>query len=153
MTLVDLMENDWLTPETRAVIIEFVLYNPNSNLFAVSSMTFEFLPTGCKLLLPGEHNSSHCFFFLMLLDVFDGQYPVQSKVSSESDAVISYRFIIIVAVIPVYKMDLIRLDRYIGSFMITVMVSEILTFIYIIYYIYREVKVFKVQGKKYFNVG
>lgn len=89
----------------------------------------------------------------MLLDVFDGQYPVQSKVSSESDAVISYRFIIIVAVIPVYKMDLIRLDRYIGSFMITVMVSEILTFIYIIYYIYREVKVFKVQGKKYFNVG
>jgi len=40
---------EWLTPETRAVVIEFVLYNANMNLFAVSSMTFEFLNTGCML--------------------------------------------------------------------------------------------------------
>ena len=49
-------------------------------------------------------------------------------------------------------MDLIRLDRYIGSFMITVMVAEILTFLFIGYFIYREAKIFKAQGKKYFKV-
>lgn len=45
-----LRDNEWLTPETRAVIIEFVIYNANTNLFAASSMTFEFLPTGCKFM-------------------------------------------------------------------------------------------------------
>ena len=61
-------------------------------------------------------------------------------------------FPVFTAVIPVYKMNLIRLDRYIGSFMITVMVSEILTFLYIVYFIYTEAKSFKALGKKYFKV-
>ena len=47
-TINDLMSSEWLAPETRAVIIEFVIYNSNVNLFAVSSMTFEFLPTGSE---------------------------------------------------------------------------------------------------------
>ena len=36
--------------------------------------------------------------------------------------------------------------------MITVMVSEILTFLYIVYFIYTEAKSFKALGKKYFKV-
>ena len=47
-TLNTLKENEWLTSETRAVLVEFVLYNPNLNVFAVFSLTFEFLVTGCK---------------------------------------------------------------------------------------------------------
>lgn len=97
----DLASNDWLTPETRAVVIEFVLYNANLNLFAVSSMTFEFLPTG--------------------------------------------------TILPVYKMTLIRLDRYNGTFTIVFLVSEILSLFYFIYYIYTECKAFKALGKKYFK--
>lgn len=54
--------------------------------------------------------------------------------------------------VPVYKMNLIKLDRYIGTFMLTVMVSEILTFIYIIYYIVKEIRTFKTLGRKYFKV-
>jgi len=101
-TINDLMNYEWLTPETRAVVVEFVIYNSNVNLFAVSSMTFEFLPTG--------------------------------------------------TILPTYKMNLIRFDRYIGSFMITVMVSELLTFVYVIWFIYKEVKTFKAIGyKKYFK--
>ena len=49
-------------------------------------------------------------------------------------------------------MNLIKLDRYIGTFMLTVMVSEILTFIYIIYYIVKEIRTFKTLGRKYFKV-
>lgn len=59
----------------------------------------------------------------------------------------------ITAILPTYKMNLIRFDRYIGSFMITVMVSELLTFVYVIWFIYKEVKTFKAIGyKKYFKV-
>lgn len=56
------------------------------------------------------------------------------------------------AVIPVYKMNLIKLDRYIGSYMITVMVAELLTFLYVFYFMYCEIKEFKKLGKKYFKV-
>lgn len=56
------------------------------------------------------------------------------------------------AVVPVYKMKIIRLDRYIGTYMITVMVSEILTFLFVIFFIYKECKSFKALGKKYFKV-
>ena len=70
----------------------------------------------------------------------------------QSNCIKFSHFSVFTAVIPVYKMNLIRLDRYIGSFMITVMVSEILTFLYIVYFIYTEAKSFKALGKKYFKV-
>ena len=57
------------------------------------------------------------------------------------------------AILPVYKMNLIRFDRYIGASMIMVMVSEILTLLYTVWFIYKEIKVFKSIGyKKYFQV-
>jgi len=64
-----------------------------------------------------------------------------------------YNVWVFVAVVPVYKMNLIRLDRYIGSYMITVMVSEILTFLYIIYFFYREIKTFRASKGKYFKAS
>ena len=42
----DLITNDWIDRQTRAVIVEFSLYNPSSNLLAVMSYYYEVLPSG-----------------------------------------------------------------------------------------------------------
>ena len=42
----DLIENDWIDRQTRAVLVEFSLYNPPSNLLAVMTYYFEVLPSG-----------------------------------------------------------------------------------------------------------
>ena len=38
--------NNWIDRQTRAVIIEFSVFNPNINLIGVAEITVEFLPTG-----------------------------------------------------------------------------------------------------------
>ena len=40
------MKNDWIDRQTRAVIVEFALYNPSTNLLAVMSYYYEVLPSG-----------------------------------------------------------------------------------------------------------
>ena len=42
----DLITNNWIDSQTRAVIIEFSLFNPSSNILAVMSYFFEVLPSG-----------------------------------------------------------------------------------------------------------
>lgn len=46
-----LKDIEWIDPQTRAVFVEFNLYNSAVNLFAVSYILFEFLPTGCECAL------------------------------------------------------------------------------------------------------
>lgn len=41
--------NRWITRGTRAVIIDFTVYNANVNLFCVIKLIVEFLPTGGML--------------------------------------------------------------------------------------------------------
>jgi hypothetical protein len=41
-----LQTNDWIDRQTRAVFVEFNLFNPNINMFAYCYMLFEILPTG-----------------------------------------------------------------------------------------------------------
>jgi hypothetical protein len=41
-----LEENNWLDKQTRAVFVEFNVYNPNVNLFTYCYLLIEFLPTG-----------------------------------------------------------------------------------------------------------
>ena len=41
-----LKEFDWIDRQTRALFIEFTLFNPNLNLFSHNLILFEFLPTG-----------------------------------------------------------------------------------------------------------
>ena len=43
--------NNWFDRQTRAVIIEFSVFNPNVNLIVVSEITIEFLPTGTIVTL------------------------------------------------------------------------------------------------------
>lgn len=50
-----LKENMWVDLYTRAVFIEFVLYNPNMNMFAVSQLLVEFPPTGGAVPFPRFH--------------------------------------------------------------------------------------------------
>jgi polycystin 1L2 len=58
----DLLKNfSWLDRQTRALFIEFSLYNPNVNLFAYSTILFEILPTGNII-------KSYKFYPLSLLD-------------------------------------------------------------------------------------
>ena len=42
----DLMKNNWIDRQTRAVLVEFSLYNPSSNLLAVMTYYYEVLPAG-----------------------------------------------------------------------------------------------------------
>ncbi|XP_013390791.1 polycystic kidney disease protein 1-like 2 [Lingula anatina] len=44
--LADLQEFKWIDQRTRAVFLEFTLYNPQVNLFSVAQLLFEFHPTG-----------------------------------------------------------------------------------------------------------
>ena len=44
-----LQKMDWIDLQTRAVIAEFSVYNPNINLLMVSSILIEFLPSGSVL--------------------------------------------------------------------------------------------------------
>jgi polycystin 1L2 len=44
-----LQKNGWIDRQTRAVIVEFTVYNPNINMFAVAEIIFEFLPSGTIL--------------------------------------------------------------------------------------------------------
>jgi polycystin 1L2 len=41
-----LQKNNWIDRQTRAVIIEFSIFNPNINLIAVAEILIEILPTG-----------------------------------------------------------------------------------------------------------
>ncbi len=42
----DLQQKTWIDQRTRALFIEFSLYNPSLNLFTYSTILFEYLPTG-----------------------------------------------------------------------------------------------------------
>jgi hypothetical protein len=41
-----LEQNNWIDRQTRAVFVEFSVFNPNLNMFAHCYIAFEFLPTG-----------------------------------------------------------------------------------------------------------
>ena len=44
--LLALQQSNWIDKRTRAVFIEFTLYNPNLNLFSFCEMLFEIIPSG-----------------------------------------------------------------------------------------------------------
>jgi len=44
----DIQSNKWIDNHTRAVFVEFNLYNPNNNLWGVCLYLLEFLQTGGK---------------------------------------------------------------------------------------------------------
>lgn len=72
----DLMNNEWIDRQTRAVIVEFSLYNPSSNLLAVMSYYVEVLPSGFAgtfksygivPLTPTNSQAHDIYLFLVLL--------------------------------------------------------------------------------------
>ena len=42
----DLSENNWIDRRTRALIVEFSIFNSNTNILVIANYFFEFLPTG-----------------------------------------------------------------------------------------------------------
>ena len=50
--MAELMSNEWIDIYTRAVFIEFTVYNPNINLFAFINLLMEFPETGSILPYP-----------------------------------------------------------------------------------------------------
>lgn len=46
-----IIDSNWMDQQTRAVFLEFVLYNPTLNGHVMSQMLVEFPPTGGKLSL------------------------------------------------------------------------------------------------------
>ncbi|XP_078352373.1 polycystin family receptor for egg jelly-like [Oculina patagonica] len=76
----DLIKNNWIDSQTRAVIVEFSLFNPSSNLLSVMSYFFEALPSGYSgtfknygiLPLNSTDSQAHdtYLFFVLLFGVF-----------------------------------------------------------------------------------
>ena len=44
--LLTLQQNKWLNNHTRAIFLEFSVYNANLNLFGISTLVAEFIPGG-----------------------------------------------------------------------------------------------------------
>lgn len=76
----DLMRNNWIDSRTRAVIVEFSLFNPSTNLLTVASYFYEALPSGFSgtfksygiLPLASTDSQAHdtYLFFVLLFGVF-----------------------------------------------------------------------------------
>lgn len=96
-----LEKSDWIDERTRAVFVEFSVYNAQVNLFGVVTMVAEFLPGG--------------------------------------------------GVVPFYRLEVIRLMRYHQGFGAFVLACELGYVIYTIYFIVREAKKFRLEGRDYFK--
>lgn len=76
----DLVENNWIDSRTRAVIVEFSLLNPSTNIISVMSYFYEILPSGFSgtfksygmLPLASTDSQAHnaYLFFVLLFGVF-----------------------------------------------------------------------------------
>ena len=76
----DLVENSWIDSRTRAVIVEFSLLNPSTNILSVMSYFYEILPSGFSgtfksygmLPLASTDSQAHntYLFFVLLFGVF-----------------------------------------------------------------------------------
>lgn len=59
---------------------------------------------------------------------------------------------VVSAALGFFRFHVLRLNRYTGSFMFAVLAAEILTFIFIIYYIQSEIKKIVKMKTAYFQV-
>jgi hypothetical protein len=66
LTLLQL--NSWIDSQTRAVIIEFSIFNPNINLIGVAEIIVEFLPTG-SILTSARFDPINIFTHLSLFQL------------------------------------------------------------------------------------
>ena len=76
----DLVKNNWIDSRTRAVIVEFSLFNPSTNILSVMSYFYEILPSGFSgtfksygmLPLASTDSQAHntYLFFVLLFGVF-----------------------------------------------------------------------------------
>lgn len=41
-----LQKLNWIDRQTRSIFIEFIIYNPNINMFSITTLLFEILPSG-----------------------------------------------------------------------------------------------------------
>ena len=76
----DLVKNNWIDSRTRAVIVEFSLFNPSTNILSVMSYFYEKLPSGFSgtfksygilPLTPTDSQAHNTYlFFVLLFGVF-----------------------------------------------------------------------------------
>jgi hypothetical protein len=69
-----MQQNNWIDRQTRAVFLEYPLYNANINLFSYCLVLFEFLPTGTIV-------SSFRFDPINLLSLQQGAYSFNIMIS------------------------------------------------------------------------
>jgi hypothetical protein len=63
-----LQMNSWIDRQTRAVIVEFSIFNPNTNLIIAAQIVVEFLPTGA-ILTSARFDPINIFIKLSLFQV------------------------------------------------------------------------------------
>jgi polycystin 2 len=60
--LKDLADNSWLDRGTRAVFVDFSLYNPNWNYYCIATIAFEFSPSGA-CVASGKFRTVELFYY------------------------------------------------------------------------------------------
>ena len=96
----DLKLNEWVDKYTRAIFVEFTVYNGYSNLYCVTNLLLEFTAAG--------------------------------------------------GVVPFIQLLSTRIDRYVGNFLIFVLVCEVSFVLFTLFFTYREFKRFlKTEFKDY----
>lgn len=86
----DLKSNDWVDKYTRAVFVEFTVYNGHSNLYCVANLLLEFTAAG--------------------------------------------------GVVPFIQLLSTRIDRYVGNFLLFVLICEVSFVLFTLVFTYREFK-------------
>ncbi len=69
-----MQQNNWIDRQTRAVFLEYAIFNPNINLFSYCLVLFELLPTGTVV-------SSFRFDPINLLSLQQGAYSFSIMIS------------------------------------------------------------------------
>ena len=127
----ELMQYKWIDGLTRAVFVEFLLYNPNVNLYAISMLNFEFPETG--------GNWKHFCEYLKTNE------QINNSLGNTFPCNFTGCFVY-------YKFHIMRLDRYVGAYTYVIIAAEIGVALFLLYFMIREFRKWLKQRKQYFKV-
>ena len=94
-----LSENNWIDRRTRALIVEFSIFNSNVNILVIANYFFEFLPTG------GVYTN----FRMEMLDLHGSE-------TSLVQLILFCRLLVIVMMVAYFVNELVKMCRLKGSY-------------------------------------
>jgi len=95
----DLSKNNWMDRRTRALIVEFSIFNSNMNILVIANYFFEFLPAG------GVYSNVR----IEMLDLHGSETGLVQLI-------LFFRLLVIVMMIPYFVNELVKMCRQKGSY-------------------------------------